>query len=94
LHGALCLTDPQLKDKLVELQSQYTADRFFKVIGSTDSDNQPIPDWKRHMLAKKAAEKARKEAEMQLIRDEEQRRMSSIPAWKRQLLNRKDESGR
>ena len=42
------------------------------------------------MLAKKAAEKARKDAEEQLKLNAEVRRMASIPPWRRQLLQRKE----
>lgn len=49
-----------------------------------------IPDWKRQMLARKAAEKAKKEAEEQRQREIEERRQQSMPAWKRQLLQRKE----
>lgn len=41
------------------------------------------------MLAKKAADKARKEMEEALAKEAEERRLQSIPAWKRQLLQSK-----
>ena len=42
------------------------------------------------MLARKAAEKAKKEAEEQRQRELEEKRQQSMPAWKRQLLQRKE----
>lgn len=44
------------------------------------------------MLAKKAAEKARKDFEERLVREAEDRRLSSIPQWKRDLLARREEA--
>lgn len=46
------------------------------------------------MLARKAAEKAKKEAEEQRLQEAEEKRMQSIPPWKRQLMMKRDEESR
>ena len=41
------------------------------------------------MMAKKAAEKAKKEAIDKRAQEEENRKIASIPQWKRQLIENK-----
>jgi hypothetical protein len=61
-------------------------------IPDRDSFGNIIPDWKRQMLAKKAADKAKKDFEDRLAREAEDRRLSAIPKWKRDLIQRKEEA--
>lgn len=65
-----------------------------KLLQVPDRDHQGnlIPDWKRQMLAKKAAEKAKKDFDDRLAREAEDRRLSAIPKWKRDLMARKEEA--
>lgn len=70
---------------------------FFKFhikiqVPEKDQAGNIIPDWKRHMLAKKAAERAKKEFDDRLAKEAEDRRLSAIPQWKRDLLARKEEA--
>ncbi|XP_025831867.1 homeotic protein deformed-like [Agrilus planipennis] len=44
------------------------------------------------MLAKKAAEKAKRELEEQLQKEAEAKRLQSIPQWKRNLIAKKEET--
>ncbi|XP_053201499.1 probable serine/threonine-protein kinase DDB_G0282963 isoform X2 [Panonychus citri] len=82
----------EVKDKIAELATEYTVEKFLDKVATHDNSGVPIPQWKRLMLAKKSAEKARKEAEQEFLNDHEAKRISAIPEWKRQLLNRKDDS--
>lgn len=65
--------------------------QFFLQIPEKDATGNPIPVWKRQMMAKKAAERARKELEEQMLKEAEQKRLQAIPPWKRQLLAKKEE---
>lgn len=65
---------------------------LFSQVPERDSSGNIIPDWKRQMLAKKAAEKAKKEFEERMAREAEERRLSAIPKWKRDLIARKEEA--
>lgn len=44
------------------------------------------------MMAKKAAEKAKKDFEERMAKEAESRRLSQIPQWKRDLLARREET--
>lgn len=61
-------------------------------IPDRDNAGNVIPDWKRQMLAKKAAERAKKDFEERIAREAEDRRLSAIPQWKRDLLARREEA--
>jgi len=79
------------KEQYRKFLAQFTAENFLKKIPEKDPAGNEIPRWKREMLAKKAADKAKQESLDERARLEEERKLSAVPAWKRQLLAQKSE---
>ncbi|XP_076161359.1 espin protein forked isoform X5 [Ptiloglossa arizonensis] len=80
----------QEQNLMSEISKAFSVSNFVDQIPEKDSSGNAIPIWKRQMLARKAAERAKKELEEQIARENEERRQKAIPAWKRQLLAKKD----
>ncbi|XP_030567362.1 espin isoform X6 [Drosophila novamexicana] len=80
----------------MEITKQFTAnnyvDQIYLQIPEKDQAGNAIPDWKRQMMAKKAAERAKKDFEDRMAQEAESRRLSQIPQWKRDLLARREET--
>ncbi|KAK0086314.1 hypothetical protein PV325_003386 [Microctonus aethiopoides] len=73
-----------------EITKAFSVSAFVDQIPEKDGSGNVIPIWKRQMLARKAAERAKKELEEQIARENEEKRQKAIPPWKRQLLAKKD----
>nr|XP_012216328.1 PREDICTED: espin isoform X1 [Linepithema humile] len=80
----------QEQNLMSEINKAFSVTKFVDQIPEKDSSGNVIPIWKRQMLARKAAERAKKELEEQIARENEERRQKAIPPWKRQLLAKKD----
>ncbi|XP_025156038.1 espin isoform X2 [Harpegnathos saltator] len=80
----------QEQNLMSEINKAFSVTNFVDQIPEKDSSGNVIPIWKRQMLARKAAERAKKELEEQIARENEERRQKAIPPWKRQLLAKKD----
>ncbi|KAK2710331.1 hypothetical protein QYM36_013849 [Artemia franciscana] len=79
------------KKREEDMKKEFSAEKFVQKIPDTDSNGQIIPEWKRQMLARKAAEKAKKEAEEARVRQLQEHRINALPPWKRQLLLKKED---
>lgn len=79
------------KEKYKKFLEKFTPENFLSKIPINDPSGNEIPSWKREMMAKKAAEKAKNEAIEKRAKMEEERRQMNIPAWKKQLLEKKGE---
>ncbi|XP_055843804.1 homeobox protein 2 isoform X2 [Episyrphus balteatus] len=86
------MADRQDQEHYSEISRQFNANNFVDQIPEKDQAGNVIPDWKRQMLAKKAADRAKKEFEERMAREAENRRLSQIPQWKRDLLARREEA--
>ncbi|XP_018804857.1 PREDICTED: uncharacterized protein LOC108978834 isoform X5 [Bactrocera latifrons] len=79
-----------------EISKQFSTnnymDQLYMQIPEKDQSSNIIPGWKRQMMAKKAAERAKKEFEERMAKEAENRRLSQIPQWKRDLLARREET--
>ncbi|VVD02046.1 unnamed protein product [Leptidea sinapis] len=86
----------QDKETFTEFTKRFTADSFvdqgYSQIPERDASGNVIPAWKRQMLARRAAEKAKRDLERELAGEAERRRAAAVPAWKRQLLARREEA--
>ncbi|XP_070560444.1 espin-like [Ptychodera flava] len=73
----------------------YDAKDVIDQIPKVDESGRPIPDWKRQILARKAAEQATKDAEVAFQKQKDQEKVNKykgLPAWKADLLRKKDEA--
>lgn len=83
-----------MKERVAEIGTQFTAENFLPSVPEKDASGCEIPHWKRLMLAKKVAEKAKKEAEVLAIQQAEAKRINSIPEWKQRILNKQNQSSK
>uniref|UniRef100_A0A0C9R6X5 ESPN protein n=1 Tax=Fopius arisanus TaxID=64838 RepID=A0A0C9R6X5_9HYME len=80
----------QEQNLISEISKSFSVSNFVDQIPERDAAGNIIPIWKRQMLARKAAERAKKELEEQIARENEEKRQKAIPPWKRQLLAKKE----
>ncbi|XP_046328941.2 espin-like isoform X1 [Haliotis rufescens] len=72
------------------LDGEFDPKNFLDQVPERDSSGQPIPQWKKQMLAKGIAEKTQKEAEARRKVEAEEARFRNVPAWKRALIEKKE----
>ena len=76
----------ELKQVIASAMPVFKVEDFLESVGENEPE---LPLWRRQMLAKKAADRARKEHEEKLRLELEEKRLSQVPQWKRQMLAKK-----
>ncbi|KAG8434229.1 hypothetical protein GDO86_012560 [Hymenochirus boettgeri] len=61
------------------------------LIPTLDEQGRPIPEWKRQVMVRKLQMKIQEEEEKKRMEQEESARLSSMPAWRREILRKKME---
>lgn len=92
-HNSNGTADKLKKEKFV-LEGDFDPKNFMDQIDGVDKSGNPIPDWKKQMLARNLAEKAFKEYEEKRKLEEIEARFKNMPLWKRQLIERKEAEAR
>ena len=75
----------------LEICGQIKTDTNSFQVPTHDPQGVEIPQWKREMMSKKAAEKGKKEAIQRKKSEEEDMKRASMPEWKKQLIEKKME---
>ena len=70
---------------------KYLLKNYIFQVPTHDPNGAEIPKWKREMMAKKAAEKGKKEAISRKAKEAEELKMAAMPAWKKDLIQKKME---
>lgn len=82
---------PRLKDRAdrLVLEGEFDPKNFLDQVPDKDSGGRDIPPWKRHVLARQLAEKAKNDDDERKKQAEEEKRYKNVPAWKRALMEKK-----
>ncbi|KAH9504381.1 hypothetical protein Btru_063450, partial [Bulinus truncatus] len=76
------------------LSGQFDPKNFLDQVEKVDSSGLVIPEWRRQVLAKHAAEKAQKEYEERKLVEDYEERFKNVPAWKRAIIEKKEAQAR
>lgn len=84
------VSQKESRSKSPALTGEFDPKNFFDKVPDTDNTGIPYPDWKKQLLARQLAEKALKDAEEEKKKEEYEARFRNMPAWKRQMIERKE----
>ena len=82
--------EKESRSKSPLLTGEFDPKNFLDKVPDTDDTGIPYPDWKKHLLARQLAEKALQDAEEEKKKEEYEVRFRNMPAWKRQMIERKE----
>lgn len=81
----------EVQQKVAQIVQNFRPENFLHKVPETDGTGATIPAWKRLMMAKKVAEKEKRDAEQLVMQEAEAKRLHCLPAWKRNILNRRSD---
>ncbi|KAK3773201.1 hypothetical protein RRG08_025867 [Elysia crispata] len=84
----------KMTDTTRPLTGDFDPKNFLDQVETVDTTGRTIPEWRRHVLAKHAAEKAQKEFEERRVEEDYESRFKDMPAWKRALIERREAQAR
>ncbi|XP_063408495.1 espin-like [Mytilus trossulus] len=78
------------KPKTPVLMGEFDPKNFMEKVPDVDPVGAAYPEWKKQLLARQLAEKALQESEEKKKQEEYEARFANMPAWKRQMIERKE----
>ncbi|XP_052082827.1 probable protein kinase DDB_G0277539 isoform X2 [Mytilus californianus] len=80
----------ETKPKSPVLMGEFDPKNFMDKVPDLDPAGAKYPEWKKQLLARQLAEKALQESEEKKKQEEYEARFKNMPAWKRQMIERKE----
>ncbi|XP_074654309.1 uncharacterized protein LOC141908254 [Tubulanus polymorphus] len=68
----------------------FSPENFMDDVPKMDKSGREVPQWRRLMLARQLAERAKTDHDIKQKKQKEEERLSKLPPWKREMIQRKE----